>query len=336
MTVTCESCGSRFRLNEALLANAKAVRFRCRRCGGFIMVRNPEAPRLFPVSAVAPEAARVPQAVPGRIPSPLPVERMTAGSDISGMIRPVPARFPAGGRAALSAAKADPVPSAGAERKLSLLEEPLIPPSPISYGPNLFQNHAKRDIRKTRQASKDSSGRPLGSRLPLFVAVLGILLLAGGALYFGAMKVGQNLLGKGFPTWGSTNPGSASESPVFDIQNVKGYQNKQATGESLYVIQGTVANVGKSKSRGIRIQATLLGADNQAILKNEAFAGNLIDETLLPHMSRVRIEGFLGMRYGEGNVNRDIPPGKSLPFMVVFFDPPGGVESFTAKALDAE
>jgi hypothetical protein len=42
------------------------------------------------------------------------------------------------------------------------------------------------------------------------------------------------------------------------------------------------------------------------------------------------------MRYGEGDVNRNIPAGKTLPFMVVFFDPPEGVESFRVKAIDAE
>jgi len=62
----------------------------------------------------------------------------------------------------------------------------------------------------------------------------------------------------------------------------------------------------------------------------------VIDESLISHMSRVRIEGFLGMRYGQGDVNRDIPAGKILPFMVVFFDPPEGVESFRVKAIEAD
>jgi len=97
-----------------------------------------------------------------------------------------------------------------------------------------------------------------------------------------------------------------------------------------------VTNVGKTVSSGIRIQATLLGKDNQVIMQNEAFAGNLIDESLMAHMNRVRIEGFLGMRYGEGNSNRDIPVGMSLPFMVVFFDPPEGIQSFTVKAVNVD
>ncbi|MBP2676026.1 MAG: putative ATPase [Deltaproteobacteria bacterium] len=115
-----------------------------------------------------------------------------------------------------------------------------------------------------------------------------------------------------------------------------GQLKKQDTGESLYVIKGTVTNVGEAASDGIRIRATLLGKDNQVIVQNEAYAGNLIDESLMAHMNRVRIEGFLGMRYGEGNSNRTIPVGMSLPFMVVFFDPPEGVESFTVKAVNVD
>jgi hypothetical protein len=35
-------------------------------------------------------------------------------------------------------------------------------------------------------------------------------------------------------------------------------------------------------------------------------------------------------------VTRDIPAGKTLPFMVVFFDPPEGVESIRVKAVEAD
>jgi predicted RNA-binding Zn-ribbon protein involved in translation (DUF1610 family) len=60
MVVECESCGSRFRLSVSLLKESKAVRFRCRRCGGSIMVRNPAAPAVIPVSAVSGKIAASP------------------------------------------------------------------------------------------------------------------------------------------------------------------------------------------------------------------------------------------------------------------------------------
>jgi hypothetical protein len=162
--------------------------------------------------------------------------------------------------------------------------------------------------------------------------VISILLLAGGAFYFVDGNSGRKSSGNVLPV----EARSAPEHAVFDVGNLEGNLSKQASGEPFYIIKGTVTNVGKALSGGIRIEATLLGKDNQEIVKKGTFAGNVIDESLIPHMTRVRIEGFLGMQYGEGDVNRNIPAGKTLPFLVVFFDPPEGVESFRVKAIDAD
>jgi DNA-directed RNA polymerase subunit RPC12/RpoP len=176
----------------------------------------------------------------------------------------------------------------------------------------------------------------------LLLVVPGILLLAGGAFFFRDTKSAQELLRDFFPPSGSGNAtrtvsvASVVEKPAYEIRDVKSSYAKTFIGGNLFVIQGTVANVGKGPSRGIRVQATLLGKDNQALANNTVFAANLVDNTTLRHSNRAVIEGFLGDRYGERNVNRDIPAGKSLPFMVVFFDPPGQLEYFTVKALDAE
>ena len=173
--------------------------------------------------------------------------------------------------------------------------------------------------------------------LTIFLLVVPvILLLAGGAFFFRDTRPAQELLRKFFPPSGSGNTASAVEKPAYEIRDVKSSYAKTFIGGNLFVIRGTVANVGKGPSRGIRVQATLLGKDNQALVNNTVFAANLVDNTMLHHANRALIEGFLGVRYGERNVNRDIPAGKSLPFMVVFFDPPGQIEYFTVKALDAE
>ena len=57
MVVECESCRSRFRLKKALLKESNEVRFRCRKCGGSIMVWNPHPPPVIPFLAVSAESA---------------------------------------------------------------------------------------------------------------------------------------------------------------------------------------------------------------------------------------------------------------------------------------
>jgi predicted Zn finger-like uncharacterized protein len=44
LQVDCEACKSRFRLDSSLFKGARAIRVRCRKCGGYIIVRNPESP----------------------------------------------------------------------------------------------------------------------------------------------------------------------------------------------------------------------------------------------------------------------------------------------------
>jgi hypothetical protein len=168
----------------------------------------------------------------------------------------------------------------------------------------------------------------------LVLSVLWILLLAGGTYYFGTTNSGHDMLGTLFAGWGSGRTGSVAESP-YDIRNVKWSIEKETASGTLFVIKGAVANVGNVPSAGIRIQATLLGKDNEALAERAAFAGNLIDETTTRQADRGAIEGRMSNRFGEGNVNREIPPGKALPFMVLFFDPPGEIAAVMVKAIDA-
>lgn len=165
----------------------------------------------------------------------------------------------------------------------------------------------------------------------LLTGVLSALAISAAMLFFLGQKPFQAA-----PVKSRTAPaGSAAERPVYEIRDTEGYPGRSADGQSFFVVHGTVANVGKGPSDGIRVRASLLGTDNQVILEGESFAGNLIDKAVLPHMTRVRIDEFLGVRYGDWNSNRNIPEGGSLPFMVVFFDPPGPVGSFIVRATDA-
>jgi predicted RNA-binding Zn-ribbon protein involved in translation (DUF1610 family) len=289
MVVECESCRSRFLLNESLLKESKAVRFRCRKCGGSIMVRNPHATPSIPVSAVSAEIAAPPTA-----------------ADISPVIRAEIGQPPP---------REIPVPSKTVLRLEDLLH--------LSPGKDLVP--LKASIPR-----KPFPGRNIR------VAGLSILLLAGVVLYIGSTEAGQDMLGKWFPSWGSAPQASAAARPAYDVRELKSTAQGNKTAGNLFVVSGTVVNVGKGASRGIQMRAALLGGDNQVLMENTSLAGNLIDEPTLHHMKRITIEVYLKMERRDEGENRYIPPGKSLPFMVVFFDPPEKIGSFTVHAVDAD
>ena len=307
MVVECESCRSRFRLNESLLKESKAVRFRCRKCGGFIMVPNPHAPPVLPVSPVPPKmaatpvAADIPPAVRPEIEQPTPNETPVPSPPTYDFAKDVPA--------------------------------PSVPPIPtVSRMEDLFIFSPGKDAGRPRASAprKPSPGKNI------LVAGWSILLLAGGVLYFGTTVAGQELLGRWFPSRGSAPQASAAARPAYDVREMKSTVHEQAVAGNLFVVSGTVVNVGKGTSRGIQMRATLLGEDNQVLMENSSIAGNLIDEPTLRHMNRNPIEADLKIEHREGGEHRDILPGKSLPFMVVFFDTPGKIGSFTVHAVDAD
>ncbi|MGB7631142.1 MAG: DUF3426 domain-containing protein, partial [Candidatus Deferrimicrobium sp.] len=276
-------------------------------------VSPPIAPPVAPPAAIETALPRILLEAPGGMTSPVPRDRRAEGTGLSGMIPSDPPDIPGG--------------------KALRLEELFIHPSAVEGDRIPDRGKDGPMVIRPRGPGWNPPPRLPLYRRPLFLAAaISILLLAGGAFYFVDGNSGRKSSGSVLPV----RARSAHENAVFDVGNLKGYINKQASGERLYVVKGSVTNGGKVLSGGIRIEATLLGKNNQVIVKNLGFPGNVIDESLISHMSRVRIEGFLGMRYGEGDVNRDIPAGKTLPFMVVFFDPPEGVESIRVKAVEAD
>ena len=374
MVITCESCESRFRFDEGLLKGAKGALVKCPRCRERILVRNPAAPRVMPPAAspsmprgTPPIVHPVQPPVAPPLSPPVSPPKLTLSPSPTGIDTKIPpirvegqggmiSRVPPKRHAPEAGLPVMTGPGPGnafndANTSISVTNpgtvSPEIPGKQAQRVADLFRSPSEAEVDRKLLGDVDPPmadreaapvygippPRPLYQR-PLFIsAVIFVLLLSGGAFYY-VDYVDGNFVRKPSPVVFPVEAQVVSGQTEFDVQSLKGFLNKQDSGESLYIIKGTVTNVGKTASRGIRIQATLFGKDNQAIMQNESFAGNQIDESLMSHMNRVRIEGFLSMRYGEGNANRDIPVGTSLPFMVVFFDPPEGIQSFTVKATD--
>lgn len=80
LVVTCGDCGTSFRLDVALLQGARRGRIRCRRCGGKIVARSPEAPTVLSPDDAVPIYPGVPSAEPEPAPPPQP-EAAWPGTD---------------------------------------------------------------------------------------------------------------------------------------------------------------------------------------------------------------------------------------------------------------
>src|SRR5512139_562724 len=102
------------------------------------------------------------------------------------------------------------------------------------------------------------------------------------------------------------------------------------------VVKGQVTIEGALRKTGVRVHATLLDAQNRKLAEKSVYAGNVFAGEALRQSPREKIEAAMSNPIGGGLANMDIPPGKAVPFMVVFFDPPDGIDSYRLEPRDVD
>ena len=264
MVITCESCASRFRFDEGLLKGAKGALVKCPRCSERILVRNPVAvrisgpvaPRAMPRGTPPTDQRISPPVPPPKLPLPAPPAAVDLppppiqGEGQGGMISLVPPRRNAAGTDVSAMNVAGPGHALPGEITISSAASPVSPSSEIpgkqaQRVADLFRPPSEADAGGNLSVDEDSSmedrgagpawrvppPRPLHQR-PLFIAAaIIVLLLSGGAFYFVDYvdgNFGRKPAGPVVPVQAQR----ASEPPVFDVQNLKGDLNKQATGSA--------------------------------------------------------------------------------------------------------
>ncbi|MGE5283775.1 MAG: DUF3426 domain-containing protein [Actinomycetota bacterium] len=167
-------------------------------------------------------------------------------------------------------------------------------------------------------------------------AVVAVLFAAGG--YLGFTTSGRKTLERAVPgvaaLWGG-NP-AEHESPAYDLRSVIGYYESGIASPRILVIKGQVANLSKVEKSGIRIKATLLDNTDAVLAQQAVFAGNVLSGEAIRKESRDTLSKALENRFGGGLANMNVGPGKTIPFMVVFFDAPTNMDTYKLEAKDSE
>jgi predicted Zn finger-like uncharacterized protein len=173
------------------------------------------------------------------------------------------------------------------------------------------------------------SGRP-----SIALLVILFVTLAGGGAYLAFTKTGQETLRSIVPGMEALWLGGKESVTPYHVGNLIGYYETGDKAGKMFIIKGLATNQGRTKKSAIRIRAELLDGGNQRIAEKTVYAGNVI--TGLRASTRERIEAAMGNRFGDKLSNVDVAPGKSIPFMVAFFDPPDGIEEYRLEALDGD
>ncbi|WP_144686872.1 DUF3426 domain-containing protein, partial [Desulfobotulus alkaliphilus] len=169
-----------------------------------------------------------------------------------------------------------------------------------------------------------------------FILILLLLLMLMGAGIFGAvLYVQKNNIT--LPFIGKT---TVSTQPEFhDPGNLRirksavthSFINHEEAGR-LLIITGQVHNNYPQPRKHIHIRAKLFAGETLSATRM-VYAGNTLPEIELMRMPLTEIEKELNKISGDRNLNENIGPAQTIPFMFVFSDLPQGLSGFEIDVM---
>ncbi|NIQ97809.1 MAG: DUF3426 domain-containing protein, partial [Desulfuromonadales bacterium] len=204
-------------------------------------------------------------------------------------------------------------------------ETPAAPPASAGKG-----------RKKARAKKRERKGSPL-SRVLLLVFLLLVVLLGGvGYLYWQQGAVGLPAVDDLISRLISSVGGEPQTEGSLEIAEQSGRYVTNRLAGTLLVIEGRTINGYPSNRANLRVQAVLYDAGGRALRKQNAYCGNRLTDEQLRNLPFAKIEESMNNAFGEALSNTDVPPGKGLPFTVVFRDLPENLDSFSVDGLDSQ
>jgi predicted Zn finger-like uncharacterized protein len=125
------------------------------------------------------------------------------------------------------------------------------------------------------------------------------------------------------------------ESGKVQISGLNGtFQDRAGKESAVFVIEGSVTNHHKSPCHSIQVKGTLFDERGNPSVEGVVYCGNVLKKKQIKSYSRKKIDKILQNTYGETLSNFNIEPGRSVPFMLIFFDPPGKLSEFSVEVHD--
>lgn len=130
-------------------------------------------------------------------------------------------------------------------------------------------------------------------------------------------------------------PWKKLESGKIQISDLNGYFQERAGKEPpVFVIEGKVTNRYKSPCHSIQVKGILFDERGNPAKEKTAYCGNVLSGEQIKSSTRKKIEETLQNTYGSTLSNFNIEPGHSVPFMLIFFEPPAELSEFSLEVHD--
>lgn len=307
MIVQCPECRTRFQLDEERVSSDQ-VKLRCSRCAHVFSLEEAAGPQTS-------------------------LEKEPAGSEDG---QPEYASWEADSVTGSAPEEAGAEESEDATEPGGASEDAGEIPAGRETTSDILQ--AKADVLEGLDEDAPPARRP--PRKGLWILLVLILLAAlSAAGYFLFPGLVSDLP---FVRGGGTGS-DLSQKAVTDIEEVKDialqdvrqyFVNNEKVGE-LFVIEGSAVNNFPTVKERIKLQAELYDAQGQVVQSKQFLCGNTASLFQLQVLSREEINAVLQAKVGVLTNNTNLATGQAVPFMVVFYNPPGSVQEFGLSVVEA-
>ncbi|MFQ5900489.1 MAG: zinc-ribbon domain-containing protein [Thermodesulfobacteriota bacterium] len=327
MIIKCNKCAAKFKVDDSKIPD-KGAKIRCKKCQHIFKVEKPQttAAEQKPVEFVSPTT----------LP---PVNEKEEGHDKTQEPQPTSEVEHGGFWGADLTGSGEPSEEEVKEvMQKTGEEEPSLSGFETDFG--ISKEVEKEDIRE-EDPFKDSlqnefiaseEGTPnvshiKKSRIPSLKNVLLLILLlviAGGGIYFGSDFVSNMFRST------SGNTESSEQNGTLGLSRLKGYYHDNKQSGRFFVVEGRLINPWNFPIISDKVKGTIFDNNGKKMQEKTVSSGVVLTKNQLNELSAENIETAFKSQYEKTTVEA----GKSLPFMIVFFNVPNDLSEFLVEVSE--
>lgn len=177
-----------------------------------------------------------------------------------------------------------------------------------------------------------SSRRKGSPVLPFLIGIVLILLLGGAGFYL--LTGGSGGLAGLVPDSVKAIFGLGTKAGgLVEIRSLEGEFLANRDAGEIFVIKGDAFNISSKPLTTIQVKGKIFGPQGAVFAQQTIFCGNVLSGEQLALQPYSSMEKVLGKQFGETLANLEVPPGKGIPFMIVFRDVPRGSTDFGVEVV---
>lgn len=162
-----------------------------------------------------------------------------------------------------------------------------------------------------------------GSRIPALILLIVVLMLTGmgyGAFVIWEKSADFRNMVINLPAFKHYLGLRDETEGYISVEKLRGYYLENAKSSKIFVVEGQAVNHWKESRSFIKVKGILLDAKGGKVGEKVVYCGNILSEKDLKELDREAIEKSLSSQFGISFSNVNIPPDKSVPFMIAFID----------------